>query len=143
MKQPVPLQVVTTGLMIRLQPIPAHDMRRSRGEQAARTATAWEANTSVNTPLLKRCPRAIGQAPAAASAMRSLRNSRRLTTPIPFPLGTTNPQKDGLRVCYPCHYTPGYIGAIESGKDFHVYKYEGAGRRYSQGHTQRLLLGVP
>jgi hypothetical protein len=43
------------------------------------------------------------------------------TDPLPF--GYYEPTEGRLTVCYPCHYTPGYIGAIESGEDFHVFKY--------------------
>jgi predicted CXXCH cytochrome family protein len=46
------------------------------------------------------------------------------TDPLPF--GYYEPTEGRLTVCYPCHYTPGYIGAIESGEDFHVFNYEPA-----------------
>ena len=36
------------------------------------------------------------------------------TDPLPF--GYYEPTEGRLTVCYPCHYTPGYIGAIESGR---------------------------
>jgi hypothetical protein len=44
------------------------------------------------------------------------------TDPLPF--GYYEPTEGRLTVCYPCHYTPGYIGAIDSGEDFHVFNYE-------------------
>ena len=43
------------------------------------------------------------------------------TDPLPF--GYYEPTEGRLTVCYPCHYTPGYIGAIDSGMDFHTFKY--------------------
>ena len=44
------------------------------------------------------------------------------TDPLPF--GYYEPGPDLVR-CYRCHYTPGYIGAVKSGKDFHTYIYDG------------------
>ena len=43
------------------------------------------------------------------------------TDPLPF--GYYEPTEGRLTVCYPCHYTPGYIGAVDSGMDFHSFKY--------------------
>jgi hypothetical protein len=42
----------------------------------------------------------------------------------PLPFGHYEPEGDYLTICYPCHYTPGYIGAVESGKEFHLFSYE-------------------
>jgi hypothetical protein len=43
------------------------------------------------------------------------------TDPLPF--GHYEPTEGRLTVCYPCHYTPGYIGAVDSEMDFHSFKY--------------------
>ncbi len=42
----------------------------------------------------------------------------------PLPFGYYEPEGDYLTICYPCHYTPGYIGAVESGEEFHHFSYE-------------------
>jgi len=41
----------------------------------------------------------------------------------PLPFGYYEPEGELLTVCFPCHYTPGYIGAVESGKPFHEFHY--------------------
>ena len=82
-------------------------------------------NTSANTPLLKRCPRAIGPAPAA-QCHEEFAELQKTNHTDPLPFGYYEPTEGRLTVCYPCHYTPGYIGAIESGEEFHVFKYEPA-----------------
>ncbi|MGA1874473.1 MAG: carboxypeptidase regulatory-like domain-containing protein [bacterium] len=42
----------------------------------------------------------------------------------PLPFGYYEPTDGRLVTCYRCHYTPGYIGAIESEKPFHEFRYE-------------------
>lgn len=42
----------------------------------------------------------------------------------PLPFGYYEPGGDFLAICYKCHYTAGYIGAVESGKPFHQFHYE-------------------
>lgn len=44
------------------------------------------------------------------------------TDPLPF--GYYEPEGDFLLICYKCHYTPGYIGAVESGEAFHEFHYD-------------------
>ncbi len=41
----------------------------------------------------------------------------------PLPFGYYEPSEGRLTSCYRCHYTPGYIGAVESGIDFHDFSY--------------------
>ena len=41
----------------------------------------------------------------------------------PLPYGYYEPGAEFLTICYKCHYTAGYIGAVESGKDFHEFSY--------------------
>ena len=40
-----------------------------------------------------------------------------------LPFGYYEPTEGRLTTCYKCHYTSGYIGAIESGKPFHQFSY--------------------
>jgi hypothetical protein len=42
----------------------------------------------------------------------------------PLPFGYYEPSSDYLLICFRCHYTPGYIGAVESGRPFHEFRYE-------------------
>ena len=42
----------------------------------------------------------------------------------PLPFGYFEPGSDYLTVCFRCHYTPGYVGAVESGKPFHEFRYD-------------------
>jgi hypothetical protein len=42
----------------------------------------------------------------------------------PLPFGYYEPSSEYLLICFRCHYTPGYIGAVESGKPFHEFRYE-------------------
>jgi hypothetical protein len=42
----------------------------------------------------------------------------------PLPYGYYEPAGDYLAICYRCHYTSGYIGAVESGKPFHEFHYD-------------------
>ncbi len=42
----------------------------------------------------------------------------------PLPFGYYEPSPEYLLICFRCHYTPGYIGAVESGKPFHEFDYE-------------------
>ena len=41
----------------------------------------------------------------------------------PLSFGYFEPSEGRLTSCYRCHYTPGYIGAVESGIDFHDFSY--------------------
>jgi len=41
----------------------------------------------------------------------------------PLPFGHYEPEGDYLTICYPCHYTPGYIGAISEEVPFHDFHY--------------------
>ncbi len=41
----------------------------------------------------------------------------------PLPFGYYEPSEGRLASCYKCHYTPGYVGAVESGTPFHEYSY--------------------
>ena len=41
----------------------------------------------------------------------------------PLPFGYYEPSEGRLTSCYKCHYTPGYIGAVESGIPFHNFSY--------------------
>jgi hypothetical protein len=41
----------------------------------------------------------------------------------PLSFGYYEPSEGRLTSCYRCHYTPGYIGAVESGIDFHDFSY--------------------
>ena len=42
----------------------------------------------------------------------------------PLPFGYYEPSSEYLLICFRCHYTPGYIGAVESDKPFHEFRYE-------------------
>jgi hypothetical protein len=42
----------------------------------------------------------------------------------PLSYGYYEPEGDYLTVCYKCHYTSGYIGAVESDEAFHEFHYE-------------------
>ncbi len=42
----------------------------------------------------------------------------------PLSYGYYEPGGEFLAICYKCHYTAGYIGAVESGKPFHQFHYE-------------------
>ena len=41
----------------------------------------------------------------------------------PLPFGYYEPSEGRLTSCYRCHYTPGYIGAVDSGIEFHDFSY--------------------
>jgi hypothetical protein len=43
------------------------------------------------------------------------------TDPLPF--GYYEPSEGRLTSCYKCHYTPGYVGAVESGTPFYQFSY--------------------
>ncbi len=42
----------------------------------------------------------------------------------PLPFGYFEPTEGRLTTCYRCHYTQGYIGALESGEEFHDFRYD-------------------
>ena len=44
----------------------------------------------------------------------------------PLPFGYDEPTDGRITSCYRCHYTKGYIGAIESGKPFEEFRYTAA-----------------
>ena len=44
----------------------------------------------------------------------------------PLPFGYYEPTDGRITSCYRCHYTKGYIGAIESGKPFEEFRYTAA-----------------